>query len=172
MDDPNGRAGNPGFSSDARTGLEGTRNPVDILLVEDNPGDVRLTKEAFTDGAIDNTLHVATNGKEALDFLHQRGEYAEAACPDLVLLDLNLPKKSGEEVLEEIRGDEDLQRLPVIILTSSEAQEDILRSYELQANAYLTKPVDPDAFLDTIQTFEEFWLRAVRLPSCDRTNGS
>ncbi|WP_232833812.1 response regulator [Saliphagus sp. LR7] len=157
--------------SDARAGSGQTRQEVDILLVEDNPGDVRLTKEAFTDGAIDNTLHVVTDGKEALNFLHQRDEYADAACPDLVLLDLNLPKKSGEEVLEEIRGDEDLQRLPVIILTSSEAQEDVLRSYELQANAYLTKPVDPDAFLDTIQTFEEFWLRVVRLPPCDRTDG-
>lgn len=140
--------------------------PVDILLVEDNPGDIRLTQEAFRAGDITNTLHVVRDGIEALDFLYQRNEYTDAPRPDLVLLDLNLPRKDGDHVLEDIRNsaDPDLQALPVIILTSSEAEEDIARSYKLQANAYLTKPVDPGAFIDRINTLEEFWLSIVRLP--------
>jgi CheY-like chemotaxis protein len=136
----------------------------DILLVEDNPGDVRLTEEAFEQGHIHNTLHVTTDGVEALDFLHQRGEHADAPRPDIVLLDLNLPRMNGDEVLEEIRADPKLERLPVIVLTSSSAEEDILRSYRLQANAFLTKPVDPAEFVDTIRTFQQFWLSIVRLP--------
>lgn len=141
--------------------------PVDILLVEDNPGDVRLTQEAFKEGNIANTLHVATDGVEALDFLHKRDEYADAPCPDIVLLDLNLPRKNGDEVLEKIRDDSDLSDLPVIILTSSEAEEDIVKSYELQANAYLTKPVDPEGFIQTVRSFERFWLELVRFPPCE-----
>ncbi|WP_135533423.1 response regulator [Halostella pelagica] len=138
----------------------------EILLVEDNPGDVRLTEEAFKEGQIANTLHVATDGVEALDFLHQRGDYEDAPCPDVVLLDLNLPRKDGDEVLKEIRNDTDLKRLPVIVLTSSEAQEDIVKSYELQANAFLTKPVDPSEFIEAIQSLQQFWLSVVRLPPC------
>lgn len=139
-------------------------DPVDILLVEDNPGDVRLTKEAFKEGNIHNELHVTTNGMEALDFLHQRGEYEDAPRPAIVLLDLNLPRKDGDEVLEEIRSDPDINNLPVIILTSSSAEEDVAQSYDLQANAFLTKPVSPEEFVDTVKSFQQFWLSVVRLP--------
>ncbi len=141
--------------------------PADILLVEDNPGDVRLTEEAFDEGNIRNTLHVAVDGVEALDFLKNRGEYEDAPCPDIVLLDLNLPRKDGEVVLSEIRDDPELEQLPVIILTSSDAEEDVVKSYEHQANAYLTKPVDPNEFIDVIQSIKEFWLSVVRLPPCE-----
>ncbi|MGM0592878.1 MAG: response regulator [Halobacteriota archaeon] len=141
-------------------------SPADILLVEDNPGDVRLTREAFKEGQIHNTLHVTTDGTEALDFLHQRGDYADAPFPDIVLLDLNLPRKDGDEVLKEIRADPRLKYLPVIILTSSSAEEDIIKSYELQANAYLTKPVDPVEFIEVVKSFQQFWLSVVRLPPC------
>ncbi|WP_123536242.1 response regulator [Halosimplex salinum] len=143
---------------------ERTIAPADILLVEDNPGDVRLTREAFEGDNISNTLHVVGDGVEALDFLHQRSDYAEAPRPDVVLLDLNLPRKSGEEVLTEVRDDEELSCLPVIVLTSSEAEEDVVRSYELNANAYLTKPVDPTEFIETIRRFQTFWLEVVTLP--------
>jgi len=139
----------------------------DILLVEDNPGDVRLTEEAFREGQIKNTLHVVNDGVEALTFLRQRDEYADAPRPDIVLLDLNLPRKDGDEVLDEIRDDPDLEALPVVVLTSSEAQEDIVQSYELQANAFLTKPVDPEEFIEVVRTFQEFWLSVVRLPPED-----
>ena len=138
--------------------------PAQILLVEDNPGDVRLTKEAFEHGRIENDLHVVTDGAEALEFLYQRGEYTDAPRPDLVLLDLNLPRKNGDEVLEELKADSDLRSIPVIVLTSSKAEEDIARSYELHANAYLTKPVDPDEFIETVRAFEKFWFSVVRLP--------
>jgi CheY-like chemotaxis protein len=137
----------------------------DILLVEDNPGDIRLTREAFEESHIANTLHVVTDGVEALDFLYRRGEYEHAPTPDIVLLDLNLPRKNGEEVLEAINEEiPDLSAIPVIVLTSSEAEEDVARSYELQANAYLTKPVDPVEFIETVKRFKEFWLDVVRLP--------
>jgi CheY-like chemotaxis protein len=136
----------------------------DILLVEDNPGDVRLTREAFEKGHIHNELHVTTDGVEALEFLHQRGEYEDAPRADLMLLDLNLPRKDGDEVLAEIRADADLKRLPIIVLTSSSAEEDIVKSYELQANAFLTKPVNPTEFVDTVKSFQQFWLSVVRLP--------
>lgn len=142
-------------------------DPVDILLVEDNPGDVRLTEEAFEAGRITNTLYVVEDGVEALDFLFQRGDHAEAPRPDVVLLDLNLPRKDGDEVLAEIRADDTLTDLPVIILTSSDTQEDVVRSYELNANAYLTKPVDPAEFVETLRTFERFWLSIVQLPDRD-----
>lgn len=138
--------------------------PIDILLVEDNPGDVRLTEEAFEEGQINNTLHVVKDGTEALDFLFQRDEYAEVSRPDIVLLDLNLPRKNGDEVLREMQDEPDLNLVPVIVLTSSDAHEDVVKSYELSANAYLTKPVDPDEFIDVIRRFEQFWLSVVRLP--------
>jgi CheY-like chemotaxis protein len=143
------------------------RDPADILLVEDNPGDVRLTEEAFQKGKICNDLHVVTDGVEALDFLHQRGDHEDVPCPDVVLLDLNLPGKNGDEVLEAIRADPELETLPVVVLTSSGAQEDVVQSYDLQANAYLTKPVDPAEFVEVVRTFEQFWLSVVRLPPCD-----
>jgi CheY-like chemotaxis protein len=138
--------------------------PAAILLVEDNPGDVRLTREAFREGQIANRLHVVKDGVSAMEFLYQRGEYEDAPRPDIVLLDLNLPRKNGDEVLEEIRDDPDFDSLPVVILTSSEAQEDVVKSYELQANAYLTKPVDPAKFIETVQSFQQFWLSVVRSP--------
>lgn len=139
--------------------------PVQILLVEDNPGDVRLTEEAFKQGRIENELHVVSDGVEALEYLYQRGEYADAPRPDLILLDLNLPRTDGTEVLEELKNDAELHSIPVIVLTSSRAEEDIATSYELHANAYLTKPVDPDEFIETVRTFEKFWFSVVRLPS-------
>ena len=139
--------------------------PVDILLVEDNPGDIRLTKEAFKDGKIANTLHVVEDGVDALDFLFQRNDYADAPRPDLVLLDLNLPRKNGDEVLEELHEDPDRRSVPVIVLTGSEAEMDIAKSYELCASGYLTKPVDPSEFIDMIQELERFWLSIVRLPT-------
>lgn len=141
-----------------------TRRDADILLVEDNPGDARLLKEGFHDASISNTLHVVTDGDEALDFLYQRAEYANAPRPDLVLLDWNLPRTSGEEVLEEMNADPSLDQIPVIVLTGSDAQEDIITSYSNQANAYVTKPVDTDEFIDTVRSLEEFWLSVVHLP--------
>lgn len=140
------------------------RRSADVLLVEDNPGDVRLTKEAFREGGIANDLHVVTDGIEALDFLHRRNEYESAPRPDVVLLDLNLPGKNGEEVLAEMKSDPGLYRIPVVILTSSKTEEDVVSSYDQNANAYLTKPVDPDEFIKLLQSFEEFWLSIVRLP--------
>jgi len=146
----------------------GPSDPADILLVEDNPGDVRLTREAFEEGQIANNLHVATDGVEALEFLHQRGDHVDAPRPDIILLDLNLPRKNGDEVLAEIDDDPVLSRIPVIVLTSSEAEEDVVQSYELQANAYLTKPVDPTEFIEIVRSFQEFWLSVVRLPPMER----
>jgi len=138
--------------------------PVEILLAEDNPGDVTLTKKALEQGNIINNLHVANDGVEAIQFLRQEGEYADEPRPDLVLLDLNMPRKDGREVLEEIKGDEDLRRIPVVVMTSSEAEEDIVKSYDLHANAYLTKPIDYDGFLDIVRSIEEFWLTVVKMP--------
>lgn len=137
----------------------------DILLVEDNPGDVRLTQEAFKGSQIRNTLHVVRDGVEALDFLHQRGEYADAPRPGIILLDLNLPRRDGTDVLESIKTSaSDLSRIPVLVLTSSTAESDVVRSYDLQANAYLTKPIDPDEFVRTVERFKHFWLEDVELP--------
>ena len=141
--------------------------PADILLVEDNPGDVRLTKEALKEGKISNTLHVVVDGVEALDFLYQRGEHTDVPRPDIVLLDLNLPRKNGQEVLEEVKADRELSHIPIIVLTSSEAEEDIVKSYERHANAYLTKPIDPMAFIETVHAFEQFWLTIVQLANAD-----
>jgi CheY-like chemotaxis protein len=138
--------------------------PVEILLVEDNPGDVRLTIEALREGKVHNRLTVASDGVEAMAILRQAGQYAEAPRPDLILLDLNLPKKDGREVLAEIKADDGLKRIPVVILTSSGADEDILRSYDLQAACYITKPVDLDQFLTVVQSIESFWLSIVTLP--------
>jgi chemotaxis family two-component system response regulator Rcp1 len=139
--------------------------PIEILLVEDNPGDVRLTEKAFEEGSLANDLDVVTDGVEAMRYLRQDGEYAEKTLPDIVLLDLNLPKKNGDEVLEDIKTDDDLKHLPVVILTSSEAEEDIAATYNKHANAYLTKPVDFDGFTDIVNQIEGFWFRVVRLPS-------
>ncbi|KKF39524.1 chemotaxis protein CheY [Halorubrum saccharovorum] len=142
------------------------RTAVDILLIEDNPGDIRLTQEAFDESPIANTLHVVNDGVDALAFLNKRGDYEDVPRPDLILLDLNLPRKNGDEFLEELHETAPrLARIPVIVLTSSQAEEDIVTSYELQANAYLTKPVDPSEFIATIQSFEEFWIEVARLPS-------
>ncbi|MEQ1503668.1 MAG: response regulator [Myxococcota bacterium] len=137
---------------------------VEILLVEDNPGDVRLTREALRDGKVRNHLHVVPDGVEAIAFLRREGPYAGAPRPDLVLLDLNLPKKSGREVLADIKSDPDLMRIPVVVLTTSKADEDVLRAYEFHANCYVTKPVDLEQFLKVIRSIEEFWLTIVRLP--------
>jgi CheY-like chemotaxis protein len=138
--------------------------PVEILLVEDNPGDVRLTMEALQEGKVYNQLHVASDGVEALAFMRREGRYAEAPRPDLILLDLNLPKKDGREVLEEIKNDPDLRRIPVVILTTSQAEQDILKSYNLHANCYITKPVDLEQFIMVVKTVDCFWLSVVKLP--------
>ncbi|OGS37041.1 MAG: response regulator [Elusimicrobia bacterium RIFOXYB2_FULL_49_7] len=138
--------------------------PIEILLVEDNPGDVRLTQEAFKDGKVMNNLHVVQDGVEALAFLRKEGRYSSVPRPDMILLDLNLPKKNGGEVLAEIKADPDLKRIPVVVLTTSKAEEDVLKTYDLHANCYVTKPVDLDQFLLVIRTMEEFWLTFVQLP--------
>jgi len=140
------------------------QNPIELLLVEDNPGDVRLTREALKDGHFVNNLSVVNDGEEAMDFLRRRGGYADAPRPGLILLDLNLPKKGGREVLEEIKGDDDLCRIPVIVLTSSTAESDILAAYQLKANCYCAKPVQLDDFIDLVTNIEDFWLSLVRLP--------
>jgi len=138
--------------------------PVEILLAEDNPGDVKLTEKALEQGKIVNNLHVAEDGVEAMKYLRQEGEYEDSPRPDLMLLDLNMPRMDGQEVLEEMSEDPILRRIPVVVLTSSEAEEDIVQSYELNANAYLTKPVDFEGFMDVIGSVEEFWLAVVKLP--------
>lgn len=138
--------------------------PIEILLVEDNPGDVRLTLEALKEGKVLNNLSVVGDGVDALAFLRREGQHADAPCPDLILLDLNLPKKNGLEVLTEIKGDQRIRRIPVVILTVSKDEEDILKSYNLYANCYITKPVDLDQFMNIVKTIEEFWLTIVKLP--------
>ncbi|HEX7633916.1 MAG TPA: response regulator [Noviherbaspirillum sp.] len=143
--------------------------PIEVLMVEDNPGDVRLTREALKDAKVSNTLHVVEDGVAALDFLYRRGEYEMAPHPDLILLDLNLPKKNGREVLEEIKQDNCLKTIPVVILTTSQAEEDVLRAYRLHANCYITKPVDFAQFNKIVRTIEDFWLTIVTLPPCNGT---
>ena len=138
--------------------------PIELLLVEDNPGDVRLTQEALREGKVRNHLKVASDGVEALAYLRREGEYANAPQPDLILLDLNLPKKNGREVLAEIKDDPVLKRIPVVILTVSKAEEDVLKSYNLHANCYITKPVDLDQFVSVVKSIEEFWIGIVKLP--------
>lgn len=139
-------------------------SPVEILLVEDEPGDVRLTMEAFKENKLLNRLTVAKDGIEAMTILHQEGEHADAPRPDLIILDLNLPKKDGRQVLAEIKADDALKKIPVVILTTSSSDEDILRSYDLQVNCYVTKPFDLDQFLTVIKSIKTFWLEVVKLP--------
>jgi two-component system, chemotaxis family, response regulator Rcp1 len=141
--------------------------PVEILLVEDNPGDVRLTREALREGKVHNNLHVASDGVEALRFLRREGEHGDAVRPDLILLDLNLPKKDGREVLEEIKRDAQLRPIPVVILTSSQAEQDIVRAYDLHANCYVSKPVDLEQFITVVKSIENFWFSIVHLPPAD-----
>ena len=138
--------------------------PVDLLLVEDNPGDIRLTQEALKEGSIPVNLSVAQDGAEAVDFLFRRGRYHNAPRPKLILLDLNLPRKSGREVLSEIKADPVLRRIPVVVMTTSTAEQDIARAYSLNANCYVAKPIDLDAFIEIVHSIEDFWLKKAILP--------
>jgi CheY-like chemotaxis protein len=142
--------------------------PIDVLLVEDDPGDTLMIQEAFTDNKVRNRLSTVSDGVEALAFLRREGAYADAPRPELILLDLNLPRKDGREVLEEIKDDPELRTIPVVVLTTSEAEEDILRSYSLHANAYVTKPVDFDRFIEVVRQIDEFFVEVVRLPQAGR----
>ena len=137
--------------------------PIEILLIEDNPGDVRLTKEALKDARVSNNLSVDMDGVEALAFLRKQGKHAGVPRPDLILLDLNLPKKNGREVLEEIKREDSLRHIPVVVLTTSQAEQDVVESYRLRANAYVTKPVDLEQFLKVVGSIEQFWLEIVKL---------
>ena len=138
---------------------------IDILLVEDNPGDVRLTQEAFREGKLLNNLWVVNDGEEAMSYLHHEGVFADAVRPDIILLDLNMPKKDGREVLAEIKNDPSLKRIPVVVLTTSKAEQDIFRTYNFHVNCYIIKPVDLDQFVNVVQTIEDFWFTVVKLPS-------
>lgn len=140
-------------------------SPIEILLVEDNPGDVRLTQEVLKEGKVHNTLSIVENGVEAISFLKKENEYKDAPTPDLILLDLNLPKKDGREVLLDIKKDTDLKKIPVVVLTTSQAEEDILNVYDLNANCYVSKPVDLGQFIDVVKSIEDFWLSIVKLPT-------
>ena len=142
--------------------------PVEILLVEDNPGDVRLTLEVFKDGKVINSLRVAKDGVEALAILRHGGKYVDTRRPDIILLDLNLPKKDGREVLAEIKSDDSLKCIPVVVLTCSRAEKDILKSYNLHANCYITKPVALDQFIQVVKSIEDFWLTIVKLPPSEK----
>jgi CheY-like chemotaxis protein len=146
------------------TELDAAR-PIEILLVEDDPGDVLMTREALDDSKVVNNLHVVDNGEEAVAFLCNEGDHADAPRPDLVLLDLNLPRLDGREVLARVKADDDLRRIPVVVLTTSEAEEDVLRSYDLHANAYVTKPVDFEQFAKVIRQIDDFFITVVRLPT-------
>ncbi len=137
---------------------------IEILLVEDNPGDIRLTREALKDAKLLNNLSVCTDGVEAMAFLRREGEYSDSPRPDLILLDLNMPKKDGREVLAEIKDDPRFKRIPVVMLSTSTAQNDVLNSYDLHANCYITKPVDMEQFITVVKTIEDFWLTIVKLP--------
>ena len=138
--------------------------PIEVLLVEDNPGDVRLTQEAFKEGRVQNQLNVVGDGEEALLYLRQEGEYADALRPDLILLDLNMPKKDGRQVLQEIKEDDDLKRIPVVILTTSDADEDIIKTYTDGASCYITKPIGLEQFSQVVQAIETFWFTVVKFP--------
>jgi chemotaxis family two-component system response regulator Rcp1 len=138
--------------------------PVTILLVEDNPGDVRLTREALKEGRVYNEFNVVSDGVEALEYLRHQGKYKDAQWPDLILLDLNLPRKDGKEVLAEMKADPALKHIPVVVLTTSRAEEDVLRSYNLYANCYITKPVDLDQFIRVVQSIQDYWFTIVKLP--------
>jgi len=139
--------------------------PIEVLLVEDDPGDTLMIEEAFADNKVRNRLTCVTDGVEAIEFLRHEGAHRGAARPDLILLDLNLPRKDGREVLAEIKTDEDLQAIPVVVLTTSQAEEDVLRSYKLHANAYVTKPVDFDRFIEVVRQIDEFFVTVVKLPN-------
>jgi len=138
--------------------------PIEILLVEDNPGDVRLTKEALKEGKVYSNLHTVKDGVEAMEFLRRGGKHQGAPRPDIILLDLNLPKKDGREVLQDIKNDAELKRIPVVVLTTSKAEEDVLRTYNLHANCYVTKPVDLEKFIVVVKSIDAFWLTVVTLP--------
>ena len=138
--------------------------PIEILLVEDNPGDVRLTREALKEGKVYSNLHTVKDGVEAMEFLRRQGKYSGVPRPDIILLDLNLPKKDGREVLQEIKTDGALKRIPVVVLTTSKAEEDVVRTYNLHANCYVTKPVDLEKFMVVVKTIDVFWLTVVTLP--------
>jgi CheY-like chemotaxis protein len=138
--------------------------PVEILLVEDNPGDERLTREALKEGKVYSNLHWVKDGVEAMEFLRREGRYKDVPRPDIILLDLNLPKKDGREVLQDIKNDEALKRIPVVVLTTSKAEEDVLRTYDLHANCYVTKPVDLEKFIVVVKSIDVFWLTVVTLP--------
>ena len=139
--------------------------PVEVLLVEDNPGDVRLTQEALKESAVNVHLSVAKDGVEAMDFLYHRAQFESAPTPEMIVLDLNLPRKSGREVLSEVKADPNLRRIPVLVMTTSRAEQDVQRAYALNANCYITKPMDLDDFLRIVRAIEEFWLRTATLPS-------
>lgn len=141
-----------------------TTREIEILLVEDNPGDIVLTQEALREGKIRNRLSIAKDGVEAMAFLRKEGEFANSPRPDLILLDLNMPRKNGSEVLMEVKADPDLKTIPVVILTTSDAEQDVLKAYQLSANCYITKPVEFDRFVKVVQTIDEFWLSIVQLP--------
>lgn len=138
--------------------------PIEILLVEDNPGDVRLTQEVLKEGRVLNNMCVVYDGEEALQFLRREGRYQRASRPDLILLDLNLPKKDGREVLKEIKKDSELRKIPVVVLTTSRADTDVCRAYRLNCNCYVTKPVDLEQFIQVVKSIEDFWFTAVTLP--------
>ncbi len=138
--------------------------PIEILLVEDNPGDVRLTVEALKEGKVANEISVAADGMEAMEFLRRAGRHSDVPMPDLILLDLNLPKKNGREVLAEIKMDDRLKHIPVVVLTTSQAEKDIILTYNLHANCYITKPVDFGQFIDVVKSIENFWFTVVKLP--------
>jgi two-component system, chemotaxis family, response regulator Rcp1 len=153
------------------TTIEATNNaPLNVLLVEDSPGDVRLTQEAFRDANMSVRLHVASDGVEAMAFLTHQGAYADAPRPDLTLLDLNMPKMDGRQVLAQIKADDSLKTIPTVILTTSAAEEDIAKCYKLQANCYLTKPVELDAFENLVKSINDFWLARARLPNRQNEN--
>ena len=140
-------------------------SPIEILLVEDNEGDIELTKEAFAESKVSNTIHTAMDGEQALRFLYRQPPYQAAPLPDVVLLDINLPKIDGREVLETIKNDPVLSKIPVVMLTSSDAERDIIKSYQMHANCYVTKPVNLEKFLEVVRSVEEFWLSVVKLPT-------
>lgn len=146
--------------------------PIEVLLVEDDEGDVLITREALAEGKVLNNLHVVGDGVEAMAFLRREDGYAAAGRPDLVLLDLNLPKRDGRQVLQDVKSDPDLRRIPVVVLTTSDAEEDVLRSYDLHANAYVTKPVDFERFVRVIRQIDDFFISVVRLPARDRGSGA
>jgi two-component system, chemotaxis family, response regulator Rcp1 len=144
--------------------MQQSAEAIEILLVEDSPGDVRLTREALKEGRVHNNLSVVVDGEQAMAFLRRQGPYANAPRPDLILLDLNLPKKDGREVLADLKADDGLRAIPVVILTTSKAEEDILRTYQLNANCYVTKPVDLEQFIRVVKAIEDFWLVIAKLP--------